>query len=89
MKNEEVKPEEIKQEEDLILETGEDWEEEDYYLDYSETIGTCYNALSCLEMVNPMTEAETKRVTKIRSQCLYLIHRSISELVKQFDEAHE
>lgn len=89
MKNEEVKPEEIKQEEDLILETGEEWEEEEYYLDYSETVATCFSALSAIEMVNPLTDKDTKRLAQVKSQCLYLIHRSISELVKQFDEAHE
>jgi hypothetical protein len=93
MKNEEVKQpdkvEEIKQEEDLILETGEEWEEEEYFLDYSETIATCYNALSAIEMINPLTDKDTKRVNQIKSQCLYLIHRSVSELVKEFDTAHE
>lgn len=84
MSEEIEQPEE--QEEDLILETGYEWED---YIDYHETINTCYNALSAVEEINPLTETDIKRKKQIQSIALSLMHKSLSELQKEFDEAHK
>lgn len=73
-------------ENDIILEEGEGFEG---YIDYHEIIGSCFNALSAVDMINTLEKTDEKRISQIKSKCLYLIHRSITELVKEFDEAHE
>lgn len=67
-------------------EVYEDWED---YIDYHETINTCFNALSAIEELNPLKKTDIARKEQIQSMSLYLIHKSMSELIKEFDEAHK
>lgn len=92
MKNEEVKPEqvkEVKQEEDLILETGEEWDEEEGFIDYHENVSTAYNALAAVELINVMDKDSKELVGDIRVIALRMIHDNLLKIQEQFDQAHE
>lgn len=73
-------------EEDLNLEASStEWE----FIDYHSYIVSAYNALMSLDGVDVIdNKAKAKKIEIARDKAIYLICRSVSELVRQFDEEH-
>jgi len=76
-------------EEDLILGNEQDepimWE----YIDYHAYINSGFNALCALEGLDIIDKKEKAKIEEAKRQAIFLIRRSIDELVKQFDEEHD
>lgn len=74
------------------LELGKETEEtqiiEWEYIDYHSYIGSALNVLMGLDGLDPLDKKEKAKIEKAKDQAVYLLRRSIDQLVNQFDEEH-
>jgi hypothetical protein len=62
-----------------------EWE----YIDYHSYIASGVNVLVALDGIDELDKKEKAKIEKAKDQAVYLIRRSVDQLVKQFDEEHD